>query len=365
VQGIQQGDGRPGDRRQYAYMFKTNLDDNEYALLYGFSHWNSFGNGVNNATANSDDRSNANSVIWHKLGYRLATAAEIEQNEVIPDLQADIAINAAVSAGLDSKFGAYYGLKLNAGGTVTAIEAMADGTGVSKIKFTAATSEFTGDVIVDGTLTTDKFAANSITSAKIATGAITAGKIAAGTITANEIATNAIESDLIASNAITANKIAAGSITANKLATTTIITTNAQIDNLVVGTQNIQDLAVTNPVSAYTTGTITINTNTVVQTVTINSTQRTTLIQLSVLLTGEDTVTSLVLKRGTATIFGPIGVYASRDDSGDATNVPISYSVIDTPTLSGNTDYSIEMTRGNGNPQTVAYRSLVVTELKK
>ena len=48
----------------------------------------------------------------------------------------------------------------------------------------------TGELIVDGSITTDKLAANSITSAKILAGSIQAAHIAAGTITGDRIAAN-------------------------------------------------------------------------------------------------------------------------------------------------------------------------------
>jgi hypothetical protein len=73
------------------------------------------------------------------------------------------------------------------------------------------------ELIVDGTIITNKLSADSVTTAKIAAGAITATeiatnavtavKIAAGTITGNKIAANTIYSDLLVANAITAREL--------------------------------------------------------------------------------------------------------------------------------------------------------------
>ncbi len=68
----------------------------------------------------------------------------------------------------------------------------------------------TGELIVDGAITTDKLAANSITAAKIASGAITADKIAAGAITSGTIAAGAITADKISAGAVTAAKLSVG-----------------------------------------------------------------------------------------------------------------------------------------------------------
>lgn len=84
------------------------------------------------------------------------------------------------------------------------------------------------ELIVDGsitalkiaanTITANNIAANTITAAKIAANTITAAQIAANTITASQIATDTITAGQIASGAITAAEIAAGAITTDKLA---------------------------------------------------------------------------------------------------------------------------------------------------
>ena len=64
-----------------------------------------------------------------------------------------------------------------------------------------------GKLIVDGTITADKIAANAVTADKIAANAITAGKIATDAVTAGTIAAGAINAREIAAGAITASKI--------------------------------------------------------------------------------------------------------------------------------------------------------------
>lgn len=94
--------------------------------------------------------------------------------------------------------------------------------------FRAASAE----MIVDGTITAAKIAADAITASQIAASAITsselaanaviAGKIAAGTIVAADIAANTITAAKIAAGTITATEIAAGTITGAKIAASTI-----------------------------------------------------------------------------------------------------------------------------------------------
>jgi hypothetical protein len=72
-------------------------------------------------------------------------------------------------------------------------------------------------LIVDGSITALKVAANTITSAQIAANTITASQIAANTITAGTIAAGAIGASELAAGAITAGKISAGAINASSL----------------------------------------------------------------------------------------------------------------------------------------------------
>lgn len=109
----------------------------------------------------------------------------------------------------------------------------------SDVRATRATD---ASLIVDGTITADKLAANTITAGQIAAGTITgsniksrtitSGLLVAGTITSTEIAAGAITAstigagavvtDKLGANAVTAAKIAAGTITATQIAAGTI-----------------------------------------------------------------------------------------------------------------------------------------------
>ena len=71
----------------------------------------------------------------------------------------------------------------------------------------------TGELIVDGSITTDKLAANSITSAKILAGSIQAAHIAAGTITGDRIAANqTLSAPTINGGTVTGSSIVGGNL---------------------------------------------------------------------------------------------------------------------------------------------------------
>lgn len=76
----------------------------------------------------------------------------------------------------------------------------------------------TGELIVDGAITSRTLSAEAVTAGKIAAGAVQAGNIAANAVTANEIAANAVTSDEIAANAVTADELAANAVVAGKIA---------------------------------------------------------------------------------------------------------------------------------------------------
>ena len=88
--------------------------------------------------------------------------------------------------------------------------------------------------IADGSITTEKLAANAITAGKIAAGAIgaaqlaanaiTAAKIAAGTITSAQIQAGTIATSNLAAGAVTAATVASGAITTDKIAAGAITT---------------------------------------------------------------------------------------------------------------------------------------------
>ena len=83
-----------------------------------------------------------------------------------------------------------------------------------------------GDLIVTGSITTDKIFANAITADKIAANQINADQIAANSITANAITANSVVSTLIAASAVTATDIS----------TTNIAAISANLGNITAGT---------------------------------------------------------------------------------------------------------------------------------
>ena len=93
----------------------------------------------------------------------------------VTNAEAQTLILQSAMANVKGELEAKIALTADANGTVTGIEIISvDGsnTPLSKIKFNAAKAEFSGDVLVDGTLTASKIVDNSIGSAKIADNAI-------------------------------------------------------------------------------------------------------------------------------------------------------------------------------------------------
>ncbi|GES45829.1 hypothetical protein RsS62_50810 [Rhizobium dioscoreae] len=74
------------------------------------------------------------------------------------------------------------------------------------------------ELIVDGSVTASKVAANAITVGKLAANAVIAGTIAANAVTAGTIAAGAVSAAQIAADAITADKLASNSVTTDALA---------------------------------------------------------------------------------------------------------------------------------------------------
>ena len=91
---------------------------------------------------------------------------------------------------------------------------------------------YTGELLVDGTITAGKIASSAITADKIAAGAILTDKIGAYAVTAGKISTSAVTADKIAAGAITATKIAAGTITADKINLTDLFSQSITASNL-------------------------------------------------------------------------------------------------------------------------------------
>ncbi|MBD9544244.1 hypothetical protein IB276_32895 [Ensifer sp. ENS04] len=91
-------------------------------------------------------------------------------------------------------------------------------------------------LIVDGT----------ITGAKIAANTITAGQIAANAITGNELAANSVAAAAIVANAITAAKIAANAVTAVQLAANAVLAVNIAADAVTADKINVTSLSAVN-----------------------------------------------------------------------------------------------------------------------
>ncbi|WP_346921386.1 hypothetical protein [Glutamicibacter creatinolyticus] len=85
--------------------------------------------------------------------------------------------------------------------------------GVLDFEFVSATRAASAELIVDGTVTTAKLAANSVEAGKIAANAVTADKISAGAVTAVKLAGQSVTADKLAAGAITADKLHADAIT--------------------------------------------------------------------------------------------------------------------------------------------------------
>jgi len=90
-----------------------------------------------------------------------------------------------------------------------------------------------GDLIVTGTVTTDKIFANAITADKIAANQISADQIASNAITANLIAANQISTSELAANSVTTNTIAANQITTTQIAAGSVKAESVQANSVV------------------------------------------------------------------------------------------------------------------------------------
>ena len=92
-----------------------------------------------------------------------------------------------------------------------------------------------GELIVDGSITADKIAANAITAGKIAAGSIQAVDIAAGTITGDKIYAKTLTSTQIAASAITSTELAANSVSAVKIQAGAIDASKIQANSITAG----------------------------------------------------------------------------------------------------------------------------------
>lgn len=94
----------------------------------------------------------------------------------------------------------------------------------------------TGNLIVDGAITSDKVAANAVTADKIAANQITATHIVVGSLTGDRLAANSITSDKVQAGAITANHIDSRGLTIKDTAGNIIFGAGQNLDvNRVAG----------------------------------------------------------------------------------------------------------------------------------
>ena len=122
----------------------------------------------------------------------------------------------------------------------------------------------TSTQIASRSITADRITAGSLTSTEIAAGSITADRITAGSLTSTQIASRSISADRIQTNSITANEMQVGTITAASAILADAVITNAKIGDLQVSTVKIGDNAVTVPVGAINSGTVSSNNSEVV-----------------------------------------------------------------------------------------------------
>jgi hypothetical protein len=95
-------------------------------------------------------------------------------------------------------------------------------SGAWKVRNIQARRRNNGSLIVDGSITANKMAANTITAGQIASGTITATQILANSITGDRLVLNTITSNQIASGTLTATQIQVGSLTGDRLAASTV-----------------------------------------------------------------------------------------------------------------------------------------------
>lgn len=177
----------------------------------------------------------AGAVTADTIAANAVTAAKINAGAIEAD---KLAVNSVQATNIAA--GAVTAGKI-AANAVTATEIAADSITSAKI----AAGSVTAAKVQAGAIGADQIAANAITTGKIAAGAVSADQIAANAIVATKIATNAITSDKILAGAIQTDKIAANSITGGLIAASGVITVAAQINDAVITNAKIENGAIT------------------------------------------------------------------------------------------------------------------------
>lgn len=97
-------------------------------------------------------------------------------------------------------------------------------------------------LLVDGSITASKIAADTITAGQIAAGAISTTELASNAVTADRIAAGAITTDKLAANSIDAGKIQAGAINAGHIASNSIDANKIQAGAVTAAKMSVTDL---------------------------------------------------------------------------------------------------------------------------
>ncbi|WP_181449500.1 hypothetical protein [Azospirillum thermophilum] len=130
------------------------------------------------------------------------------------------------------------GASLLVQGSVTTDKLAADSVVAGKVAAAAINTR----ELAAGAVTADTMAAGAVVAGKLAANAVVAGNIAAEAVQAGAIAAGAVTTDKLAANAVTANKVAAGQIQATHLAAGSITASKlAVVPNNLVADPFIQD----------------------------------------------------------------------------------------------------------------------------
>lgn len=246
-----------------------------------------------------------------------------------------------------------------AAGTITANEIAVGGVG--------------GTNIANGAISTDHITAATITGAKIAATTIEAGNIAAGAITTTKLQVGSVDDTIIASGAVTTQKVAANAISATHIGTNEIVAsaaniknaviTGAKIGNAQVDSLQIKGQAVTIPVSAYTEANQSVNNGSYVtiQSCAITATGNPIFINVSAMLTyvGES-----FMAIGVKILRGSTTIYTAAFSMNNNESKPYAASLSDTPSA-GSYTYYLQVMYVTGTDLGVKNRSILLLEVKR